>query len=385
MNFEFATASQILFGPGYFKETARLSVGLGRRALVVYGYNGSAFQDLLKNLESHGLESFAFEVTSEPTVESVQQGISFARENVCDLVIGLGGGSAIDTGKAIASLTNQPGGISDYLEVIGSGKKIIKPGLPMIAVPTTAGTGAEVTRNAVIGSPANRVKVSLRSPYLLPTAAIVDPELTFSLPSDISANTGMDALTQLIEPFVSIAANPLTDAICREGIFRVARSIRKVVLIGQDYEAREDMALASLFGGLALANAKLGAVHGFAGSMGGMLFLPHGAICACLLPIVVDVNIRALKARQLDSTALLKYDEIARILMGSQEASAIDLVAWFSDLCMALHIPKLPRLSVKGNTLINLIEMAAKSSSMRGNPISLTSSEMYEIADKAFD
>lgn len=211
------------------------------------------------------------------------------------MVIGLGGGSVLDAGKAIAALVTNLGNVFDYLEVIGKGQPLVNAPLPFIAIPTTAGTGTEVTRNAVLGSPAHGVKVSLRSPMMLPSLAIVDPELTYGLPPEITASSGLDALTQLIEPFVSVKANPMTDAICREGIRHAAKSLRTVYHNGADASAREGMSLASLFGGLALANAALGAVHGFAGPLGGMLNAPHGAICAKLLPLVMEVNIKVLR------------------------------------------------------------------------------------------
>ncbi len=293
--FEFSTVSRIIFGEGVFRETAALASQLGRRILVVCGIKGALVDRLNERLRGEGCEPITFEVVSEPTVDSIILGLDTARRNACDMVLSLGGGSTIDTGKVISVMATNPGEVLDYLEVIGRGKEIQIPGLPNIALPTTAGTGAEVTRNAVIGSPEHGVKVSLRSSLMLPKAAIVDPELTYSLPPDVTAYTGLDALTQLIEPFVSLSANPVTDALCREGIPRAAQSLRRVFLDGQDQLARKNMALVSLFGGLALANAKLGAVHGFAGPIGGIFPAPHGAVCARLLAVVMEVNLRALK------------------------------------------------------------------------------------------
>src|SRR5207245_11298164 len=210
----------------------------------------------------------------------------------------------------------------DYLEVIGQGRALENASTPFIAMPTTAGTGSEVTRNAVLASPRHRVKVSLRSPFLLPKIALVDPELTYDLPPSITASTGLDALTQLIEPYVSSRANPMTDAVCVDGLRRVARSLRVAFEAGRNAAAaREDMAVASLFGGLALANAGLGAVHGFAGPIGGMFPAPHGAVCAALLPDTMEVNLRALRRRAPESETLRRFDEIARILTGRPEAT----------------------------------------------------------------
>ena len=256
-------------------------------------------------------------------------------------MIGIGGGSALDAAKAIAALLTNAGDLFDYLEVIGRAQPLVHPAAPCIAIPTTAGTGSEVTRNAVLSSPEHRVKVSLRSAYMLPRVALVDPELTYELPPSVTAATGLDALTQLIEPYVSPRANPVTDGMCVEGIRRAARSLRRAVENGRDTSAREDMALASLFGGLALANAGLGAVHGFAGPMGGMFPAPHGAVCAALLPHVMETNLRALRSRAPSSESLSRYSELGPLLTGRTQATADDAVQWIHELVTALHIPRL--------------------------------------------
>jgi alcohol dehydrogenase class IV len=275
------------------------------------------------------------------------------------------------------------GDLLDDLEVIGKGKPVAHPPMPFIAIPTTAGTGAEVTRNAVLASPEHRVKVSLRSAHMLPRVALVDPELTHSLPPQVTASTGLDALTQLIEPFVSIKANPMTDAFCREGLRRAARSLRQAYEYGNNVTAREDMALASLLGGLALANAGLGAAHGFAGPVGGMFPAPHGAVCARLLPHVMAVNVRAIAERMPGSDALRRYDEVARILTGSEKAAASDAVAWVRELCQVFGVPSLGSYGVAAREVPALVEQAAVASSMKSNPIQLTRDEMQEILTQA--
>jgi len=381
--FEFSTVSRIIFGEGVFRDTATLASQMGRRILVVCGIKGVFIDSLNERLRGMGCEPIPFDVVNEPTVDSIKIGLETARRNACDLVLSLGGGSAIDTGKVISVMATNPGEVLDYLEVIGRGEEIQIPGLPNIAIPTTAGTGAEVTRNAVIGSPEHGVKVSLRSSLMLPKVAIIDPELTYSLPPTVTAYTGLDALIQLIEPFLSLAANPVTDALCREGIPRAAQSLRKVYLNGQDQLARKNMALASLFGGLALANAKLGAVHGFAGPIGGMFPAPHGAVCARLLAVVMEVNLRALTERQPTASAHQRYREIARMVTGSEGAEPIDGVRWIEDLCATLQIPALTQYGITRNSFPELVEMAAQSSSMKGNPIQLTKEEMLEILERA--
>jgi alcohol dehydrogenase class IV len=240
-----------------------------------------------------------------------------------------------------------------------------------------------VTRNAVLGSPTHGVKVSLRSPMMLPSLAIVDPELTYSLPPAITASSGLDALTQLIEPFVSVKANPMTDAICREGIRYAAKSLRRAYHDGADASAREGMALASLFGGMALANAALGAVHGFAGPLGGMLNAQHGTICAKLLPLVMEANLKALESRHAGHVAIGKYIEIAKIMTGDKSASAQDGVEWVSGLVSELNIPSL---SAHGMTEVHIPETVQKTlnaSSYKGNPIALNELELTEILKNA--
>ncbi|MGW8249602.1 MAG: iron-containing alcohol dehydrogenase, partial [Anaerolineales bacterium] len=313
----------------------------------------------------------------------IKEGVDFARRKNVDLVIGFGGGSALDAGKAIAGLFSNPGDIYTYLEVVGAGQPLIHSALPYIAIPTTAGTGTEVTRNAVLGVPEKQVKVSLRSPMLLPRLALVDPQLTFSMPPHITASTGMDALTQLLEAYVSNRANPMTDALCKDGLQLAARALLRAYKNGQDADARQDMSLASLFGGLALANAKLGAVHGLAGVLGGMFDAPHGAICARLLPEVMQLNVDALAARSAENGALERYAEIAKYLTGDPGSSVESGVSWVRNLCRELSIPGLSRYGVRAERFPEIIEKAQESSSMKGNPIRLTSAELSQILNMA--
>ncbi len=316
-------------------------------------------------------------------MEDVRKGCAEGRAANADLVIAFGGGSAMDAGKAIAAVMANGGDPLDYAEVIGHGRSLERRSIPLIAIPTTAGTGAEVTRNAVIGSPEHRVKISLRSPLMLPEVAIVDPELTRDLPPALTASTGLDALTQLIEPLVSCRANPLTDALCRSGLHRAARSLRRAVEHGEDLVAREDMALASLFSGLALANAALGAVHGLTGPLGGMFEASHGALCASLLPAVMETNVRVLRHRAPDHRALRRYNEIGCLLTRRGHATAEDGVAWIRELCRAFHIRGLGALGVSRGELDVLVEKALAASSMRGNPIPLEPAEIRAILERS--
>jgi alcohol dehydrogenase class IV len=383
MNFEFATAGRILFGNGALAQVKSLAPEMGTKALVVVRGTVGVAKPLLDLLGAAKLSAEVFPVAHEPTITLARDGAALARSTGVDLIVAFGGGSVIDAGKAIAALATNPGDPLDYLEVIGKGQPLNVDPLPMIAIPTTSGTGAEVAKNAVLKSEEHNVKVSLRHPRLLPAVAIVDPQLTYSVPPDVTAYTGMDALTQVMEPYVSHLANPLTDGLVLEALARAARSLRRVYEDGSDPVAREDMALVSLVGGLALTNAKLGAVHGFAGPLGGMYDAPHGGVCAALLPHVMTVNVEALTEREPDNPALARYHRLGEILTGKQGASAADAAAWVSETAAALNIAPLSAYGVEREHFPQIIEKSRRSSSMKGNPLVLTDAELERILDMA--
>jgi alcohol dehydrogenase class IV len=384
MRFEFATVTRIVFGPGSLRELSVFAPQFGKRALVVTGRNAERAAPALDILQSANIEAVVFSVNGEPAIEDAREGKKVAFENGCDFVIAFGGGSALDAGKAIAALMTNPGDPLDYLEVIGRGQTIKQTSAPLMTIPTTAGTGSEVTSNAVLFSQEHRVKVSLRSPLMLARLALVDSTLTHSAPPHVTAQSGLDALTQVIEPYVSSKANPMTDALCREAIRRGAQSLWKAYENPDDAEARENMSLVSLFGGLALSNAKLGAVHGFAGPFGGMFDAPHGAICARLLPFVTEVNITALRQRQPESNSLRRYEELARLLTGDDTARLEDGAQWLHKICSALQVPPLETYGLSKSDFPVLVQKASVASSMQGNPIKLTDDEMHEILDRAY-
>jgi alcohol dehydrogenase class IV len=383
VTFEFATAQQIIFGEGKASNIATLAKGLGQSVFVITGHSNPRTQTLLDEWRSQGLVRGTLTVSGEPTVEDVIKGTAQAREAGCDLIIAVGGGSVIDTGKAIAALLTNPGDPLDYLEVVGRGQPLRIPSAPFIAAPTTAGTGAEVTRNAVLAVPDQQVKVSLRSPTMLPRVALVDPELTYSMPPALTASTGLDALTQCIEPFVSNQANPLTDGIASQGIQAAAQSLLRAYQDGSDRTARSGMAVASLCGGLALANAKLGAVHGFAGVLGGMYPIPHGTACASLLPQVLATNVAALDARAPDSPYLTRFHQIAQWVTGDPDATTHDAVEWIQNLCAALQVPPLSVFGVTPADFDLIIAKSKQASSMKGNPIALSDDELHQILSAA--
>ncbi len=384
MKFEFATSNRIIFGNGTLSEIGRIAADFGQQALLVVGGGSVSTDQVLDFLKGKGVSAEIFRVEHEPDIPAIEAGIAAAQSAKCDLVIGFGGGSVIDSAKAIAAMLTNPGELMDYLEVVGSGKKISKMPAPVIAVPTTAGTGTEVTRNAVIMSPEHHVKVSMRSPKMIPTVALVDPELTYSMPPSVTASTGMDALTQVIEAYVTRKTNPMTDAIAREGIKRGGRSLLVAYENGQNKAAREDMAVTSLFGGLALANSGLGAVHGFAGPIGGMFNAPHGVICASLLPYVMKYNAHVLVASGDMADLEDRFREIAVLLTGDADAAIQDGVQWLIDLARALKIPKLREIGIKQSDFDRIIEKSKVSSSMQKNPISLEESVLIDILQEAY-
>ncbi|MCE1253298.1 MAG: iron-containing alcohol dehydrogenase [Anaerolineae bacterium] len=377
MNFEFATASKIIFGKGTSGRLSEFIKGAGTHPLVVLGTQkiGEVFVDGLSGLA--GVEKIS--IDGEPTLPVLTEALEFARSKKCDFVIGIGGGSVIDSGKAISCLLNNPGEILDYLEVVGKNQPLQNRGVPYFALPTTAGTGAEVTRNAVINVPEKRQKASMRSPYMYPTAAIVDPFLTYNLPPAVTATTGMDALTQVLEPYVSIKANGLVDLFCREGLQRIGRSLVKVYRDGSFEAGREDMCWGSLLGGLSLANAGLGAVHGFAAPIGGMFQAPHGAICARLLAPVTAMNIKVMQEREPGHPSLLRYLEAGRLLFGPQINSYNELVTGLEEMTANLEIKSLKDYGIRLQDVSDIAEKAAGASSMKGNPVKLEIKELEEI------
>ncbi len=382
ISFQFATSTQIIFENGSFKKVPDLIKELGSKVFIVTGKNTILANQLSEWLIQTNFEFEIFRVFSEPTTQDIEKGTELARISGCNVVAGIGGGSVIDSAKAIAALVTNKGELTDYLEIIGKGQRPEKAPLPFIAVPTTAGTGAEVTKNSVIKSTEKNVKVSLRSDLMFPKIAVIDPGLTLTMPPAITAATGIDALTHLLETFVSSQSNSFIDMLCREGMKRISFSVERAFIDGNDLEARENMAMASMLGGMALTNAKLGAVHGFAGPLGGMFPVPHGAVCACLLPAVMEVNIAALNEEKMENQ-LLKFDEVARILTQNNSAVAEDGVIWVKELVKKLKIPSLSEFNLSVNSFPELIEKARNSSSMKGNPVELDYEKLYGILNKS--
>lgn len=377
--FEFAAPNRVVFGVGRSREVAALVRDRGERCLVFTGANPVHAAPVVATLASGGLLVEVLPVKGEPTFASVRQALAAAITFGPDQVVAIGGGSVIDTGKAVAMLLANGGDPVDYAEVIGRGLAITETSIPFAAIPTTAGAGAEATRNAVLVDRDSNAKVSLRSHLMLPHLVVLDPALAASLPPRVTAATGLDALSQLIEPYVSVKSNPATDALCRAGIPRIARSLRRACEQPDDLDARADLTLAAWWSGMALANAGLGAVHGFAAALGGFIDVPHGLICARFLAPVCAANIKALRAAGDPHGLLARYRDMAALLSGNAAAREEDGVRWIEDFVRALPLPALP----KPEQQDVLVEAALRSSSMKGNPVALGREQLLEVLYQA--
>jgi alcohol dehydrogenase class IV len=383
VRFDLNLPGDIRFGAGRVSEVPGALADLGaNRVLVITGRTTSRADGIRAALNAADMSSMVLGVATEPSIERVRAAVDLALETGCDAVLGFGGGSALDVAKAVAVLARSGTDPMDHLEVIGAGRPIERPGLPCVAVPTTAGTGSEVTRNSVLSG--GGVKASLRSPLMLAKLAVVDPDLLVGVPKPTIAASGMDALSQLIEPLLSQRAHPFTDALARDGIRRSARSLRRAYQEGmEDPGVREDLAIASLFSGMCLANSGLGAVHGLAAAAGARLSAPHGAVCAAVLTAATDVNLRALRERAPNHFALQRIAEVASLLTGRPEASPEDAIAWLAELTAAMSIPGLASYGLNQDAIATVVTAAQRASSMRGNPIELSDQEVTEIVTRS--
>ncbi len=389
--FELVGVGRIVFGSGSVKRLGPIASGMGHMALVVTNAepagSGGATDAVTRELVEHGVNCAIFVQGREPTVDDVDAALETARQSRCDIVVGLGGGSAIDCAKAVAALMTNGGSALDYMEVVGKGLKVRRQSAPWIAVPTTSGTGAEVTRNAVIACPERNFKASIRGEHLLARAAVVDPKLGLGVPPAVTAWAGMDALCQLIESYTSTGASPITDALAAEGIRRAARSLERAVKKGSDLPARENMALAALLSGITLTNAGLGAVHGFAAPMGANFPAPHGAICAALLPGVMAANVCELRAADPRHPVLARYAAVGRLLTNHPrlgDRAAIDAgVRFVADLAAAIDIPPLSNFGVTTGRVAEMVALAKQASSMRYNPVALSDEALTRVLTEA--
>ncbi len=374
VSFDLSLPPRISFGPGRVADLPAIVAGLGARVLVITGATPSRVEPIIAPLRAGADALEVLTVAGEPTIDDARAACGAGRALRADVVVAIGGGSPIDLAKAAAMLLGNGGDPMDYIEVVGRGQPITRAPLPLVAVPTTAGTGAEVTANAVLAVPDHAVKASLRHPLMIPRHAVVDPELTLDCPPAVTAASGMDALTQCLEPYVSNRANAMTDSWARMGMMAAGRSLVAAYMDGTDLAARTDMALCSLLGGLSLANAKLGAVHGFAGVIGGMTDAPHGAICAALLGPVCAANLD-----RADDRLLGRFATIAACLTGVPDATPEDGLHWIEHTCTLLEIPPLSAYGLTDKDTDEVVANAARASSMQGNPVELSAEELAEV------
>lgn len=377
--FAFATAGRIVFGRGTALDAPERIAALGTEVFLVHGRSAERAAWLVDALFASGVQVTAFSCPAEPTLELLDKAVAAARKAGATVVVGLGGGAAMDLGKAVAALVPAEGEPLDYLEVVGKGLALPAAPLPFVALPTTSGTGAEVTKNAVIGVPRHRRKVSLRDDRMLADLAVGDPALTDGLPKAVTLASGLDAIVQNIEPYVSARANPLTDALCRQAIPLGLGALQRL-MEGEDRAARDAMAWVSLSGGLALANSGLGAVHGLAGVIGGRCGAPHGAVCGALLPAVLAANLEATEANPPAHARLLEVrGMIARAFgTGGDEALAA-LEGWMGEA----GLPRLSALGVPEEDHGEIARASAASSSMKANPVALDEAALVAVLRRA--
>nr|WP_305967746.1 MULTISPECIES: iron-containing alcohol dehydrogenase [unclassified Mameliella] len=375
--FSFATATQIRFGRGEAGRAVPDLAARGQRVLLVQGGTPARADWLCAALEAEGCSVDRLSVSAEPDLAMIKAGVAAARDGGAQMVVALGGGAVIDAGKAIAALVPATRPLLDHLEVVGRGLPLDAAPLPFAAIPTTAGTGAEVTRNAVIAVPEAQRKVSLRDARMLPWMAIVDPSLTDNCPRGVTLASGLDAVTQVIEPYVCTRANPMTDALCRPAISS-GLSALVTLMQEEDPDARDQIALTSLFGGLALANAGLGAVHGLAGPLGGLSGAAHGAICGILLPHVLEENAARATGDAARRLAALR-DDLGQVL-GTEPAQAF---AGLAEWSRRAGLPGLDAQGVNREHRAEAARMAASSSSMKANPVPLDAEALTGIMERA--
>jgi alcohol dehydrogenase class IV len=390
MKFEFATTRHIVFGPGVLDQLGEHAATMGRRAWLVIGsrslgHTGTPLK-AEKLLKKSGVSVLPCFISGEPDTDLIDDCTNQALQAGCDMVVALGGGATVDAGKAIAALMTNGGESLDYIEVVGKGKPFTKPSAPFIAIPTTSGTGSEATRNAVLTHRETKTKASLRSRHLLPTLALLDPTLTHTMSPAITASTGLDALTQLIEPYTSRRAFPLIEGIAIAGMRLAAAALPVAFEEPDNAGARSDMMQASLAGGMALAHAGLGAVHAFAAPLGGAFSIPHGFACAALLPHVMEMNLEAAAAAG-DEATIRKYAVVAEILGvkggGFDREVAGHGVERVKELCQQLEVPALSKFGVEAGHVPDLVERAQRTSSIKANPVDLSAEALTKALEQA--
>lgn len=379
-SFNVLTPGNIRFGRGLARSAAPWLAGHSAQILLVHGASLQRAEFLLAELRAHQLDVTTLSIAHEPCLQDIEQGVRLAREKGIGAVVSLGGGAVIDAGKAIAALVPAQGAALEYLEVVGTGRVLEANPLPFVAIPTTAGTGAEVTKNAVINVPEQQRKVSLRDDRMLPDLAIIDPSLTDNTPRAVTLASGLDAITQVIEPWLCARANPFTDALCREAIPRGIKALR-TLMEKECPDSRDEMAWVSLCGGLALANAGLGVIHGLAGPLGGLSNAAHGALCGSLLSFGLALN----EAQISDEKIKQRFADVRQWLAAGLDVEPSN--AWESLREWSQHagLGNLHDLGVPRDALEPAALAASSSSSMKANPVMLTSEQLLEMLEAAWE
>jgi alcohol dehydrogenase len=387
IDYEFIAPPRIVFGWGRRRDIGALAATMGRRAFAIVGartlVQNGGWSSLAESLHAHGVECvLAATISREPEITDVDELVAGLREKgagVGDTVIAVGGGSAIDLGKAAAALvTNRHGEtVRDFMEGVGRGLTITETPLPLLALPTTGGTGTEATKNAVIACHDPPVKKSIRSPLLVPRIVLVDPELAVSVPPATTAWTGLDAITQLIESYLCRFAKPIPQALAIEGLRRALPAVVRAVRAGSDRPAREAMAHAALLSGMALANSGLGFAHGVAAALGVTTHVAHGLACAVMLPVALRIN------REVAQNALATLGRQTLPLGSVGDAAAADaFIHHIAGLCAELNVPtRLSALRVRREQLDELTR-GSRGSSMNGNPRQLNDDELRAVLEE---
>ncbi|MGF1875868.1 iron-containing alcohol dehydrogenase [Photobacterium frigidiphilum] len=378
--FQFMTSSRIVFGEGALINSFSTFNQFGYSVLLVTGKDNQRSEPLVNYLKQQNMRYQQVAVLGEPLIAMIEEMAAMGRRFRPDMVISIGGGSVLDAGKALAALIPNQGSVYDYVEVVGRNVPLQAKPLPFIAIPTTSGTGSEVSKNAVLRSAQENVKVSLRSTDMLPDLAIIDPTLTYGMDPIMSGCCGMDAFTHLMEAYVCGAPNPLTDMVCEEGLRRLAGAIVSACE-DDDPRARSDMSFAAMLGGMALANAKLGAAHGLASSLGGRLSAPHGLITAQLAPYVMQENVLA--AREAGRADILnRYRQLACILTGRTDADIADGITWTKRTLERLNLPSVSEYGLCDTLFDQVAEDALLSNAIKGNPLPLNKERLQGILEQ---
>lgn len=378
--FQFMTSTRIIFGEGALQSSLSTLNQFGYSVLLVTGKNLQRANSVIQYLKLQNMRYQHVAISGEPNITMVEETALAGRKFQPDMVVAMGGGSVLDMGKALAAIITNQGDVYDYVEVVGRSVPLKSKPLPFIAIPTTASTGSEVTKNAVLRSGQDQVKVSLRSPEMLADVAIVDPTLTYGTDPYVSGRGAMDAFTHLMEAYVCGEPNPLTDMICEEGLRRLSQSVIAACM-QDDHKARADISFAAMLGGMAITNAKLGAAHGLASALGGKLNAPHSVITARLAPYVMNENINAAQ-RAGRNDLLQRYTRLAQVLTGRVNAHREDSVLWVRMMLEKLDIPALDEFGVCSTSFEQVAEDTLKSVAIKGNPLPLTEERLIYILEQ---